>query len=923
MEEKTIEKLFRERAHELAGQLTTEEKLGMLSTHQHAVDRLGIGEFWIGTEVARGFVGRDDGHISTVFPQPVGLAAAFDRELMQQIGAIAGDECRAYYNEGGRKSNLCVWGPTVDMERDPRWGRTEEAYGEDVFLAGEMTAAYTRGLAGYDERYYKTVPTLKHFCANNNELNRMTDNSVLPLRLKYEYYYAAFMNAIRYGKARSVMTAYNEINGIPALCNPEIKSILKEKWGLWFAVTDGGDLSQTATAHRYHDRHSEVLAEAVRAGCTVMTDEDGLVHNAAKQALSDGEMTEEELTAAAEDVLYARLRLGLLSDDCPYDGIGMDAVDTERSRETNLNAALEQLVLLKNDGTLPLKRADRTAVLGPLSDVVLRDWYTGTFSYCVTPAEGLRRRMPDTEMITDSLWDIVVIRDSKGRYLGISEDGTARLVSGRENAEELELQNWGGNWNNLYSPRLGRYLTFGDNTLKTGKSSIYDWFTRETLNIIIPDSTKPGEVIVEEYLSHSRMYARDSGDIGFTQSRTLQPETLFTVETVSLGRERAAEIAGRCDSLIYCTGNHPVQAAKECFDRKTLRLDIQEGMALYLHSIMPSAVLVLISSYPYAIVQENESLPAILWSSHAGAELGNALAAALTGEYSPSGRLPLTWYRSELELPDIKDYDIEKNGVTYMYFRGKPLYPFGFGLSYAQFRYDSISACTGSGGMPEAVIRLTNISGTDSDEVVQLYFSVPDSAVSRPVRKLCGFERVHLRAGECREIRISVPEHILQIYDTHSGKMITEAGKYVLEAGGSSASLPLRTEVYLAGESIGHRTGSPDILSYDRSYGISIGWSWELKSHYIEPSGWTGTAVYCGVPFAGRSSLTIKAGALMGRSRAVVSFGESTAELEIEPTDSKGSCREYIIPLPEGLPEYGELSLELHDHAMIFGAELI
>ena len=195
---------FRKQAKELVKKLTLDEKIRLIPNHQLPVESVGLKEFNLGTEAARGFVGRKDDEFSTVFPQPVGLAGTFDTELMQKLGEIAGRECRAYYNENPEISP-CFWGPTVDMERDPRWGRTEEAYGEDVCLAGEMTKAYTKGMAGYDENYFLTIPTLKHFCANNNEENRIDCNAYLPLRLKYEYYYAAFMNAIKYGGARTVV----------------------------------------------------------------------------------------------------------------------------------------------------------------------------------------------------------------------------------------------------------------------------------------------------------------------------------------------------------------------------------------------------------------------------------------------------------------------------------------------------------------------------------------------------------------------------------------------------------------------------------------------------------------------------------------------------------------------------------------------
>lgn len=900
----------REQAAALAAKLTPEEKRGLLTTHQHAAERLGLGEFYVGTEVARGFVGRRAEDFSTVFPQPVGLASTFDRDLLRQLGDIAGTECRAYYNRDQR-SALCVWGPTVDMERDPRWGRTEEAYGEDPFLAGELTAALTSGMAGDHPCYLKVLPTLKHFCANNYEEKRINDNSFLPPRLKYEYYYAAFMPAIRFGGAKSIMTAYNEINGVPALCNPDLKRILKEKWGLWFVVTDGADFGQTLLAHKYGASHADVYAEAIRAGCDLMTDEDTLTANAAECALQEGLLAESELDEMLTNVLYARMRLGQLSDDCPYDSITPEEIDTDAARAVNLRAAEEQFVLLKNDGMLPLQNPKRIAVCGPLADENLRDWYTGYFRDAVSVPEGMRAEYPDAEIITDSLWDHVTVQAANGKYLAVHADGTCAFDADTISEQTtFALQDWGENWQNLYAVSAKRYLRVSDDgRLLLHNRSVYDWFTHETFRLLdTPDGT-----ILEAPFHHRRMEAAADGTIRFTDQTAVTPERAFRIQVISRGTDRAKELAANADAVIYCTGNHPVQVAKECYDRKTLALNIQPDMAETLHSANPKTAMLLISGYPYAINREQEILPAILWSSHAGAHLGTAAAHVLSGAYNPAGRLPLTWYRSEHDLPGIGNYDIESTGTTYLYFRGKPLYPFGFGLSYAAFRYESLSITQNADGSLTAEVTLQNISERAGDEVVQIYYSMPDSAVRRPLKKLCGFARVHLAAQERKSVSVTIPAYILQIYDPHSRSMLTESGSYQFFAGGSSDALPLQAAVTVAGCPIPLRESRFDAEQFDQGYSVTIGYCRERKRHDLRARGWCGTAVYTGVPFAGKHRLLIRAAALVKQNGITVQIGSHSSDLQIAASSSFSDFREYAVPLPDDLPDSGTVVLIMQE----------
>lgn len=411
---------FKDRMKDLLYHLTVDEKIHMMTTHHYPVERLNIGEWYVGTEIARGFVGRDDTMKSTVFPQPIGMASTFDDEIMERVGMIASDEARAYYNRD-KKSYLCIWGPTVDMERHPLWGRTEEAYGEDPCLAGKMSTAYTKGLIGNDKSYYKTLPTLKHFCANNNEKNRGSSNSSIPVSLLHEYYYKAFEGSIRFGGAKCIMTAYNEINHCPATMNKEIKTLLKDKWGLNYVVTDGGDFVQNVIDHKLCQSHAEALAYCVKSGVDCFTDVDQVVHNAVYQALNKRLITIDDIDNAIYNALLCRMKLGHFDDKCPYDTITTDIVDSPEARELNQQVAKEGVTLLKNDGILPLDKSKSVAVIGFLANTMLKDWYTGITTYSVTSLDAIRKEFSNVAF--DNGFDIIAIKCNNGKYLSVNDDG--------------------------------------------------------------------------------------------------------------------------------------------------------------------------------------------------------------------------------------------------------------------------------------------------------------------------------------------------------------------------------------------------------------------------------------------------------------------------------------------------------------------
>ncbi len=471
-----------ERIKDLLSRLTVDEKINMLPSRMQAVERLGIGEWRVGCEIARGYVGREADEISTVFPQPIGMASMFDPELMYKIGEIAGDEARYYYQKC-KNGKLMVWGPTVDMERDPRWGRNEEAYGEDPFLTGEMTKAYTKGMAGEHEFYMKTIPTLKHFCADNNEYERGSCSANVDPRLLHEYYYAAFKPAITQGGAKSVMAAYNELSGVPAVMNPDLRKLLKDEWGLDFVVTDGGDFAQNVLSHKYTETHAEALKLCLENGADTMTDSAEIVSSAAHEALEKGLITVEQIDKAVGNVLLGRFKLGEFDDMHPYKDMDIE-VDSDYAKEINREATFKQVCLLKNDGLLPIDKAGKKpviALLGPLADENYKDWYTGMNSYNISIKDGLEKEFGAENVLFENGYDIVTLKSVVNeKFLIVSGEDFEVKATGTEpdKASQFELHDWDFGSVNYKSMLNNKFITQG-NPYKAATDIPYAWFVRE------------------------------------------------------------------------------------------------------------------------------------------------------------------------------------------------------------------------------------------------------------------------------------------------------------------------------------------------------------------------------------------------------------------------------------------------------------
>jgi beta-glucosidase len=679
------------RITDLLSRMTIEEKIHALSTDP-SVPRLGV----VGTGHVEGLHGLalgGPGHwegktnqavvLTTQFPQSRGLGQTWDPELIQRAAAQEAYETRfawQKYHRGG----LVVRAPNADLSRDPRWGRSEESYGEDPFLVGTLATAFTRGLQGDDPHVWTTASLLKHFLANSNEDNRDGSSSNFDTRLFHEYYAVPFRMAIEDGHADSMMTSYNAWNGVPMAANPVLRNVVIANWGFsGILCTDAGALTNMVTHHHTYADLPTAAAAAIHAGINQFLDK---YEDPVREALKRGLLTESDIDANLRGVYRVMLHLGILNPSAlsPYASIGLkggiegDPWNTESARSLVRKVTQESIVLLKNDhNTLPLDTAKTRsiAVIGPWADTVALDWYSGTPPRVVTALEGIRSRVP------------------------------------------------------------GVTVTFND-----GKDEA-----------------------------------------------------------------AAAKFAAHAQLAVVIVGNHPTCNAgwnvcssssegKEAIDRKSLSLD-DESLVKRVLAANPNTIVVLQTSFPYTTTWTQDHAPAILEITHNSEEQGNALADVLFGAYNPAGRLTQTWPASLDQLPPMIDYDL-RHGRTYLYTKQKPLYPFGFGLSYTAFAYSDLRV-EQQGATVHVHLSVSNTGHSDGDEVVQIYAAHQNSSVSRPLEQLVAYQRVSIQQGQNRDVDFDVPLSRLAYWDDATHSFIVERDRVEFRAAASSADIRQRQTIII------------------------------------------------------------------------------------------------------------------------------
>ncbi|WP_229401715.1 glycoside hydrolase family 3 C-terminal domain-containing protein [Micromonospora okii] len=786
------------RLDDLLARLTLPEKIGLLHQWQAPVPRLGLPPFRTGTEALHGVAWLGP---ATVFPQAVGLASTWHPDLVRAVGAAVGDEVRAKHHADPRRVGLNVWAPVVNPLRDPRWGRNEEGWSEDPWLTGHLATAYARGLRGDHPDRLRTAPTLKHFLGYNNETDRATTSSDLPPRVLHEYELPAFRAPLSAGAAVAVMASYNLVDGVPAHLSPligaELRGMAPEEI---MVVGDAGAVANIAGVQGHAPDHVHGFAAALRAGIDSFTEDDtdaAPTVDRLTEALERGLITPAHVDRAVRRVLGVRLRLGDLDPphESPWADVSPDVVDCPAHRELAREAARRAVVLLRNDGLLPLRPRPglRVAVLGPLADQVHTDWYSGTLPYAVSTLDALAGRL-DT-VTHHSGADRIALR-AGDRYVrcAADADGGPLTLDAPEATEAtwFDVDDWGRDTVALRSVANGRHVGADEaGQVANDRSGPGGWVVRETFRF----RPGPDGTVLLHHLAGDR-YVAATPD-GRLRADAVGPEdaTAFTVELVTDGAAEAAALAADADVAVVALGNHPMVNGRETEDRVNLALPAgQETLLRAVHAANPRTVLALTSSYPYAIGWAEEHLPAVLWSAHGGQEHGSALAALLLGDADPAGRLTQTWYADAAELPDLLDYDVIGADATYLYYRGEPLYPFGHGLSYARFDYADLrlsAASVAADGEVEVDVEVANVGDRPGEDVVQLYTRQRRSRVKQPLRRLRGFARVALAPGERRVVRLRLRAADLGWWDESRGAHVVEDARHTVLVGRSATDIRL------------------------------------------------------------------------------------------------------------------------------------
>ena len=910
---------FDERVDALLAELTLDEKLSLLTTHMNEVPRLGIKEFWIGAEVARGLVCRDDKNgeaPTTVFPEPFGLAATFDRDVMKRMGEIAGIETRIYHDKG--RASLCVWGPTVDLERDPRWGRTEEGYGEDPCLTGTMAAAYTLGMAGDDEKYRRVIPTLKHFYANNNEDTRINCNAGIPDRLKHEYYLRAFEKPVREGRAGSLMTSYNEVNGVEQIVSLELQKYCREQWGLLFAVTDGADFIQNVQYHRRDFNHTEALAKIYNHnGADIMTDNEEIVRTAAREALDKGLITVGNIDRAIRGALKARFMLGEFDQKTPFDNYSEKLLCSDEYYQAALEAAEKSVILLRNSrAVLPLSKESKLAVIGYHADMNFRDWYTGLSPKTSTILDVLTAEVGRENIIYDNGNDIIALRSaSSGFYFSVSEDGTVKCDTPLINETCLfELFEWGNGAVSLRSKFNNRFLS-DNGVMKCTAVQPFGWYVKELFYL-----ERNGSDCMLKNWQKRFLYVNGSEDLAVSPALHAPKSAALSIEIFSDGTERVRRLATEAHQTVVFCGNNPMINARETTDRKDLKLPEKQSRNLdAVIGMNPDTVLFLVSGYPYEL--EKRHLATVMHICHAGPAMGAAVAEALFGDISPAGRCPVTWYKSMADLCDIEDYNLFRTRSTYLYFDGEPLFPFGYGLSYTAFRYKAIKTDKQSYTSGETVsvsFELENVGAMDGEEVVQLYASAPASLpLTKPKKQLVAFSRVFVPRGERVTVELSFRADDLSFWNMNKDSFDLFSGCYTLMAGASSADIRRTADIQINGseyEGLDVSGMVPATAAFDL-VGAEFDADRELRE-YLLINDWQSivTFEFCRLKGYHNIEVTASNPGSAVKLNFVTDDGRNVAEVEIPPT---ASLTEFVTVSAPAEPVDGVVTLRLTASGMV------
>ena len=816
-----------ERVEDVISRLSLEEKVAQLAYDAPAVNRLHIPAYNWWNEALHGVAraGR-----ATVFPQAIGLAAAWDTSLLHEVASAISDEARAKHHAFVRKEQrgiyqgLTFWSPNINIFRDPRWGRGMETYGEDPFLTGRLSVAFIKGLQGEDARYLKTVATPKHYAVHSGpESDRHTFDAVIDDRDLWETYLPAFRDSIQEGHAQSIMCAYNRFRG-EACCGSAslLHHILREEWGFQgYVVSDCGAIRNIYRTHNLVETAAEAASLAVRSGCDLNC---GSEYPALLEAIAQGLIGEEEIDTALGRLFTVRIRLGLFDppERVPYAQIPISVNDSEPHRELALTAARKSIVLLKNQSDLLPLRKDLSclAVIGPNADDVeiLLGNYNGTPSDPVTPLQGIRRLISESTQViyapgcplAEELPLLEIIPESalrhkttKGEQPGLrGEYFDNRSFQGPPVFSQtdgpidfnwwdgaprkgMDVDDFGVRWTGvLVAPVTGMY------TIGASAFGGLRFYWDDTLSLEYDSPHHARTVTFQHKLEAGKIYPirfeyYDHNSDATARLMWSPPQPHLKTEAIQAAR--------RADAAIMFMGISPRLEGEEMDvqvqgfkggDRIEINLPpIQRELIQSIQKVGKPLVLVLLNGSALAIPWADAHIPAIMEAWYPGQAAGTALAEVLFGDVNPSGRLPVTFYRSLDQLPPFSDYRMQ--GRTYRYFKADPLYPFGHGLSYTHFAYDNLQLSqTVSAEEPLSFsVDVKNVGSRPGEEVVQLYVSDAKASVPVPIRSLQGFQRIYLEPDQKKTVSFRLKPHQLSLINRNGERMI-EAGRYTISIGG-------------------------------------------------------------------------------------------------------------------------------------------
>ena len=816
------------RVDDLIKRMTLEQKASQLVNQARAIPELQVPGYDWWSEALHGVA---NAGTATVFPEPVGLAATFDDPLIHQMAIVIGTEARAKHElavKAGRRDimeGLDFWSPNINIFRDPRWGRGQETYGEDPFLTGRMGVAFVTGLQGDDPKYFRVISTPKHYAVHSGpEPSRHSIDVHVSKHDMEDTYLPAFRAAVTEGKAESVMCAYNRVNGQPACANDFL--LLDTLRGAWkfdgYVVSDCDAVVDIYEGHHYTTTQAEAAAVSLKHG---MDNECADFFTIAKDnhdyrpyidAVHQGLLSEADLDRALKRLFTARMRLGLFDPPnmVPYANTPESEIDSPEHRQLALKTAQESIVLLKNDGVLPLGSSlKKVLIVGPLAEQtqVLHGNYAGTASHAVSALEGIRKQFGAAKVSyvpgTNFLRQEVVIPTSalstndakpglKGEYFSGDLSGPPELVrtdpevnvnlSHHPDPHALPLPNG----MKEFSARWTGFITPGETGLY--RIGLIGSMNRMWLDDkpIVDDAVlhDPNTQTVEMELTKGHRYA-----VKIEYLRGGFGTKLVWLPVSKNPLAEAASAARDADVVVAVVGITSKLEGEEMKvdipgfrggDRTSLNLPAEEEVLLgAIASTGKPLVVVLMNGSALSVNWAQDHANAILDAWYAGEEGGTAIAQVLAGDYNPAGRLPVTFYKGVEQLPPFEDYTMTNR--TYRYFTGQPLYPFGYGLSYSSFEYSGLKFSNPNlqaGSPVDVEVDVKNAGKRDGDEVVQLYITFPkiDGA---PLKALRGFTRVHLKSGESQHVKLTLAPRDLSYVNQAGDRMVT-AGDYAITVGG-------------------------------------------------------------------------------------------------------------------------------------------